>query len=98
MVSPRAARGLDGLRIEETPMHYAASVLARLGIGPGKLISDALAVATQPDVVDPTKTIKVIRANRPGHGVPPMLSAGNMVTVMWAQGAASYRAAVKLIR
>jgi hypothetical protein len=49
-------------------------------------------------VVDPTKTIKVIRANRPGHGVPPMLSAGNMVTVMWAHGAASYRAAVKLIR
>jgi hypothetical protein len=51
-------------------MHDAASVLARVGVGPNKLVSDPLAVAAQPDVVDPTKTIKVFRANGPGHGVP----------------------------
>ena len=51
-------------------MHDAASVLARLAVRPGKLVGDTIAVGTQPDVVDPTKTIKVFRANRPGHGDP----------------------------
>jgi len=76
MVSTRGACRLDGLGLEQPAMHHAASVLARVSIGPGKLVGDALAVAAQPDVVDPTKTIKVFRANRPGHGDPPMLSAG----------------------
>jgi hypothetical protein len=67
-------------------MHHAASVLARVGIGPGKLVGDTLTVAAQPYVVDPTKTIKVFRADRPGHGFPPMLSAG------------PYRLAVKHLR
>ncbi len=75
MVSTRGARRLDGLGLEQPAMHHAASVLARVSIGPGKLVGDTLAVAAQPYVVDPTKTIKVFRANRPGHGVPPMLSA-----------------------
>jgi hypothetical protein len=83
MVSTRSACGLDGLGIEQPTMHNAASVLARVCIGPGKLVSDTLPVAAQPDVVDPTKTIEVFRANRPGHWIPPMLSAGNMVTA-WA--------------
>jgi hypothetical protein len=87
MVSTRGACGLDGLGIEQPAMYHAASVLARVGIGPGKLVSDTLSVAAQPDVVDPTKTIKVFRANRPGHGVPPMLSAGNMVTATVALAA-----------
>jgi hypothetical protein len=83
MVSTRGACGLDGLGIEQPAMHHAASVLARVCIGPGKLVSDTLPVAAQPDVVDPTKTIKVFRANRPGHGDASMLSAGNLLTA-WA--------------
>ena len=98
MVSPRAARGLDGLWIEEAPMHHAASVLARFAIGPGKLVSDALPVAAQPDVVDPTKTIKVFRANRPGHGDASMLSAGNLLTATARPAAGPYRLAVKHLR
>src|SRR5450631_1037400 len=81
MVSSRAAGGLDRLRLEQPPNHDTASVLSRICISPSKLIRHAFAVATQPDVVDPAKPIEVFRADWGGHGRPPMLSAGNMLSV-----------------
>ena len=69
MVFVRGGRRLDLLLVEQAPDHDAAPVLARARVRPPEAVGDALAVAAQPDVVDPAKTIKVFGANRARHGV-----------------------------
>jgi hypothetical protein len=81
MIPTRRARGLDRLGFEQPPDHHAAAVLSRLRIRPCELIGDAFAIATQPDVIDPAKSIKVFSGDRNGHRRSPMLSAGNMLSV-----------------
>ena len=98
VVAPRTARGLDRLGLEQTAKHHPASVLSRFGVGPGKLVRDALPVVAQPDVVDPSKTIKVFRANRPGHGVHRCYQLGNRVTGADVSTADPYRLAVVQLR
>ena len=75
VVAQRAARGSDWFGIEQSPHHDPAAVLPRARVGPADLIRDPLAVATQPNVVDPTKAIEVVESQRGRHASPRMLPA-----------------------
>src|ERR1700704_6586890 len=70
MVAMRATRWLDRLGLEQAANDDAAAVLARIQVGPPNLVRPPLAIATQPDVVDPTKSIQILGTNWAAHGVP----------------------------
>jgi hypothetical protein len=70
MVAMWPSRGLDWLRLEQAANDDSTSVLARIQVGPTNLIRNALAIGTQPDVVDPTKSIQVFGTNWAAHRVP----------------------------
>ena len=91
MIPPRRACGLDRLRLQKPADHDPAPALSRLRVGPSELVGHAFAIATQPDVVDPAKSINVFGADRGGHRRPPMLSAGNMLSVSGCLTPAPYR-------
>jgi hypothetical protein len=95
MISARSACGLDRLGLEQPAHHDPASVLSRLCIRPAELIGDAFAIATQADVIDPAKSIKVFGSDWGGHGGASMLSAGNILSVRVYLTAAPYRLPVK---
>jgi hypothetical protein len=69
VISSRTRRGVNRLRLEQTPDHDTAAVLARLGVRPAQLVSDAFAIGAQPDVVDPAKPIEIFWDDRSGHPV-----------------------------
>jgi hypothetical protein len=94
MVAMGAPGGLDGLRLKDAPNHDSAAVLARIQVGPPNLIGNSLTIATQPDVVDPTKSIKIFGTNWAAHGVSrcyqqPQSIRAHLIT-------SPYRLAVKL--
>ena len=95
MIPARRARRLDRLGLEQLADDDAAAILPRLGVGPSELIGDTLAVAAQPDMIDPAKSIEVFGSDGGGHRRSPMLSAGNMLSVRAYLTAAPYRLRVK---
>src|ERR1700686_1327294 len=64
----RRAGGLDRLGLEQLPDDDPAAILSRLGVSPCELVCDAFAVATQPDMIDPAKSIEVFSCDRSRHG------------------------------
>jgi hypothetical protein len=95
MIPARRAGRLDRLGLEQLADDDPAAILPRLGVSPTELVRDAFAVATQPDMIDPAKSIKVFRGYRAGHRSGSMLSAANVLSVRGYLTAAPYRLLVK---
>src|SRR5262249_52102872 len=70
VVAEHTGGGLDRFRIEQAPHNDAAPVLPRAGVGPADLVRDSLPGGAQPNVVNPTKSVEVIRGDRGGHVRP----------------------------